>query len=42
MSTLKVGTKLIIRASYSLGADGNNKTVKCYFGSESISSGKEV
>lgn len=37
--TLSVGTKLRILASFSAGADGNNKTFKCYFGASVISSG---
>ena len=38
-NTLKVGSKLIIRAAFSAAANGNNKTMKCYFGAASISSG---
>lgn len=33
------GRKLVIRASFSAAANGNNKTFKCYFGSSVISSG---
>ena len=38
-NTLKAGSKLIIRAAFSAAANGNNKTMKCYFGAASISSG---
>jgi hypothetical protein len=38
-NTLAAGRMLKIRASYSLAANGNNKTVKCYFGASNISSG---
>lgn len=38
-NTLNVGTKLIVRASFLTASDGNNKTMKCYFGATSISSG---
>lgn len=33
------GRKLVIRASFTAAANGNNKTFKCYFGSSVISSG---
>ena len=33
------GRKLVIRASFSAGANGNNKTFKCFFGASVISSG---
>ena len=38
-NTLNVGTKLEVQAAFSAASDGNNKTFKCYFGSEVISSG---
>lgn len=38
-STLIAGRMIRIRASFSAGANGNNKTFKCYFGASVISSG---
>jgi hypothetical protein len=37
--TLDTGEQLVIRAVFSTAANGNNKTMKVYFGASSISSG---
>lgn len=38
-STLNTGTKLRVGASWTLAANTNSKTVKCYFGASNMSSG---
>jgi hypothetical protein len=40
--TLNLGTKLRIKASFTAGADTQNKTYKCYFGASVISSGTQT